>query len=351
MHEIRLAQKSDRAALIQFIDQHWKKNHIFVTSDEIFDWQHFDRISGKYNFIIGVERATQAIHGVLGFIPLAHFDSEIPFERLCWMAIWMTQDAARGHKLGRRLLSYLEESVKPDVISTVGASEMTLAMYQARGYQTGRLSQYYILNSEQSNFSLIAVKDTKRIPDKAGTSDANKRLQPAFENDIIADTENCFRAQIDFPPKSPRYLINRYLRHPVYHYQIYLIRDRSETTGIVVTRICSHAGAKAIRIVDFIGPSDALSGLCDEWNYLLKSTNAEYIDFYNQGIDDNHLRASGFVRREMGDAIIVPNYFEPFFKANVEIDYCISLPPGQAYRIVKGDSDQDRPAQNATSMF
>jgi N-acetylglutamate synthase-like GNAT family acetyltransferase len=126
MYEIRLAHEADGKALVQFIDQHWKRDHIFVACKELLDWQHFDRMRERYNFVIGIERQTQTMHGVLGFIPLAQFDPEMEIGRLCWMAIWKVQDAARGHKLGRRLLSYLEDTIKPDILTTVAASTMTL---------------------------------------------------------------------------------------------------------------------------------------------------------------------------------------------------------------------------------
>lgn len=343
MYEIRLAHEADGNALVQFIDQHWKKDHIFVTCKELLEWQHLDRIRKTYNFVIGIEMRTQAIHGVLGFIPLAQFDPEIPLERLCWMAIWKTKDTARGHKLGRRLLSYLEDTIKPHILSTIAASAMTLPMYQARGYKTGRLNHYYILNPEKSAFHLVIMKNSGLPRATAGTYDADKRIEQASETDITDSTVDCFLAQRDPPRKSPLYLINRYFRHPIYRYQAYRIRERLNTTGIVVTRVCSYGGALAIRIVDFIGPSDALRGLRDQWKNLMRSINAEYIDFYNAGIDEDDLLASGFAHREEGDGIVIPNYYEPFSKKNIEIDYMIKAPAGQTYRIVKGDSDQDRP--------
>lgn len=343
MYEIRLAHEADGKALVQFIDQHWKKNHIFVTCKELLDWQHLDRMRGRYNFVIGIERQTQAMHGVLGFIPLAQFDPEIELGRLCWMAIWKVQDAARGHKLGRRLLSYLEDTIKPDILSTVAASAMTLPIYKTRGYKTGQLSHYFILNPEKSTFRLVTTKDSGQPRATAGTHDVDKRIEQASERDITNGIADCFLAQKDLPRKSPSYLINRYFRHPIYRYKAYRIREGMKTTGVIVTRVCSHGGSRAIRIVDFIGPSDALRGLRDQWTYLLKNINAEYLDFYNAGIDEDDLLASGFTRREAGDDIVIPNYFEPFCKENIEIDYMINAPAGQTYRIVKGDSDQDRP--------
>jgi hypothetical protein len=343
MYEIRLAQESDGNALVQFIDEHWRKNHIFVTCKELLDWQHLDRTRGRYNFVIGIERQTQTIHGVLGFIPLSQFDPEIEIGRLCWMAIWKVRDEARGNKLGRYLLSHLEDTIKPDILSTVAASAMSLPIYRARGYQTGRLSHYFILNPEISDYHLIITKDSGQSFVTAGAQDTNKRIEKASETDITNGTADCFLLQKDLPRKSPIYLINRYLRHPIYRYQIYMIRDGMKTTGVIVTRVCSYGMSRAIRIVDFIGPSSALSGLQGQWTSLLKNLNAEYLDFFNAGIDDEDLMSSGFTRRETGDGIVIPNYFEPFSKENVEIDYMINAPAGQTYRTVKGDSDQDRP--------
>jgi hypothetical protein len=339
MHEIRFANESDRAALTQFIDEQWKKNHIFVQCRPLLDWQHFDRERERYNFIIGIEKQTRAVHGVLGFIPLSQFDPEIELGRLCWMALWKTHEEARGHKLGRRLMSFLEDTINPEILSTVAASVMTLQMYQAKGYQVGKLSQYFIINPVKKSFHLVSVPGVS----VAGGLDGAAALEPVSEHEIAYGTNDCFLAQTEIPRKSPAYLINRYLRHPFYRYQSYKIRDGGKTTGLVVTRTCGHDGARAIRIVDFVGPSRSLRGLRPCWLQLLRDVDAEYLDFYCAGIDDGDLVASGFSRRNENDGVVIPNYFEPFAKSNVEIDYMISTAAGRPFRIVKGDSDQDRP--------
>jgi hypothetical protein len=343
VYEIRLAYESEGDTLRQFIEQHWRKDHIFVTCKELFDWQHLDRKRGRYNFVIGIDIQTQAIHGILGFIPLTQFDPEIEFKRLCWLAIWKVQDEAQGHKLGRHILSYLEDTVKPDVISAVAASSMTLRMYEDRGYQVGRLRQHFILNPDKDIFQMVANKKPGQPSASESTHASHKRLELATENDIINDETDCFLTQKDLPQKSPNYLVNRYFRHPVYRYQTYRILERERTTGIIVTRVCNNKESCAIRIVDFVGPSAALRGLREEWFHLLKNINAEYIDFYCAGINEDDLIASGFLCCEEGDEIIIPNHFEPFSKTKVNIDYSISTPVGVAYRMVKGDSDQDRP--------
>lgn len=343
MYKIRIADKSDLGSLVQFIDEHWKKDHIFVKSKELFDWQHFDCRRNRYNFVIGVEKQTNKIHGILGFIPLSQFDPEIKDDELCWMAIWKVRDAARGHKLGRRLMDYLEKTVHPKIISTVAASAMTMPMYEAKGYRTGILNHYYILNPIITDYSLASVDgdfSMNAAPTKAAI---NKKLVQATIDDIHSDISECLINQNDLPKKSGNYLINRYFCHPIYKYQSYLIKEDNKTTGILITRICTHKEGKAIRIVDFVGPSDALHGLQTQWLELLDFHSSEYIDFYNSGIDDEDLCLSGFKLCRDGEKVTIPNYFEPFSSMRVNISYMTSLSNEYNFRIVKGDSDQDRP--------
>lgn len=341
-YEIRRAWASDHRAIAEFIDRHWRKGHIFAHSKELMDWQHFDRHRRQYNFMLGIERESGQLHGILGFIPLSQFDDRMPESRLCWMAIWKVMELARGYKLGRHLMSFLETSLKPEVISTVAASSMTLPMYQARGFLTGTLGHYYLLNPLKAPYKLVSGARHGIGVSKEIRRDQNKSLI-VLSGEDLEQYADIFSSQGELPRKSPEYLLNRYLRHPIYKYQVYGIRESGRTCGLIVTRICQNEEARAIRIVDFTGPSSVLQGLGGEWQSLLESQDSEYMDFYNAGIDDEDLRLSGFVRRVAGDGIVIPNYFEPFLMQNVEIDYAIRLPTGRTYRIVKGDSDQDRP--------
>ena len=153
---IRKATFDDEIALRRFIDEHWRKDHVFVTSKELLDWQHRDETTQSYSFILGIEKETGDIHGVLGFITLAQFDPEIEPTRIIWMAIWKVRDAARGHRLGRNIQAFLVESEKPQIISTVAASAMTLSMYETLGYQVDKLKQYFIVNNTMPKFSSVS---------------------------------------------------------------------------------------------------------------------------------------------------------------------------------------------------
>jgi hypothetical protein len=342
MYDIRLAQKSDTDAIVRYIDEHWRKDHIFVLSRELLNWQHLDTATDCLQFMIGVHKESQELHGLLGYIPLAQFDAAIEKERLIWMAIWSVRDVARGHRLGREILSTLEGVVNPDIISAVGASGMTLSMYEAKGYQVGRMCQHYILNPDITDFKLALVGDSPRGRPAKATRAGHRHLEPASKQDILDHSGRCFEWAVA-PQKTPRYLVNRYLRHPLYQYQISKIQDADQTVGLIVTRTCSHDSAYAIRIVDFVGPPQALHGLYDDWIGLLRESGAEYIDFYSAGIDENDILASGFTLNREVAGTTIPSHFEPFIQKNVGMDFSINTPVGQPYRVVKGDNDCDRP--------
>ena len=76
---------------------------------------------------------------------------------------------------------------------------------------------------------------------------------------------------------------------------------------------------------------------------LLISEKSEYIDFYQYGISKNTFRNSGFIDVEK-TKIIVPNYFEPFIKKNINLNFAYksSIKNRKIY-FFKGDGDQDRP--------
>jgi hypothetical protein len=138
--------------------------------------------------------------------------------------------------------------------------------------------------------------------------------------------------------------VNRYYRHPIYRYGFIGIKNLHGTVDAVfVYRKCSAEDAAGIFIVDYIGKTDVLKGSYSAFVEFLQSKNAEYISFPCSGIEDEILREAGFLLRDDSD-VIVPVYYEPFVRTNVNLDYHYWTKDGlQDAIIVKGDADQDRP--------
>ena len=81
--------------------------------------------------------------------------------------------------------------------------------------------------------------------------------------------------------------------------------------------------------------SDDLQNICDE-------NDLEYIDFYNSGFEKKNIIKSGFKLKLVSNNIIIPNYFNPFIRKNIELKYAY-FPTDEKMILFKGDCDQDRP--------
>ena len=340
MYKIKFVKKKDLKKLSIFFNNHWKKKHIFTTNKKLFNWQHLNKQKSRFNFIVAHHNKSDKPIAILGFIPTSQFDNKIEINNFVWLAIWKVIDRYKGKKIGTELLNFLIKNLKPKVLCTVGASEMTLAIYKSKGFIVGQLQHYYILNPGLRKFKLVAIKRNK-IPFKNKSSSILEILDLKKFNTI---NKKFFTKKSNFPLKTKSYFINRYFKHPSYTYQVHGIFNKSKLLGVIFLRISRYKNSSAIKVIDFFGHSKNLKGLYYSWVNLLNINNAEYIDFYCAGINHNHLIRSGFVVKDVKKSLnIIPNYFEPFVKKNITINYMINLKRYKNFRIVRGDSDQDRP--------
>lgn len=316
--DLRLAVASDYPAICAYLEAHWRKGHVFTKSRALFDWQH--RNGDDYNFVLGCA-SDGSIHGVLGFIPHGQYGPSLQFESL-WLCIWSVCEEARGHGLGRLMLDYLEAQFNPVFIGTNGASDMTLPMYQARGWTTGKLEHWYFSG-----------------PCAACDEDGHAVVEPALPS-FFGDFPWGER-----PWKTPTYLLQRYTHHPFYRYDFYAVKN-SSAVGFAVTRICEGGTerdpVRSLRIVDYIGDIDAMRGTAEAWEQVQRDTQCGIIDFYCSHLDKDIMHGAGFSIRD-ADEVIIPNHFEPYEHRNVDINYAVKAPKGMPWRVVKGDGDQDRP--------
>ena len=66
-------------------------------------------------------------------------------------------------------------------------------------------------------------------------------------------------------------------------------------------------------------------------------------DFYEYAIGDSIMSKSGLHKNHFNDQIIVPNYFEPFVRKNINLKWAIKSSNSVMTPMFKGDCDQDRP--------
>ena len=61
------------------------------------------------------------------------------------------------------------------------------------------------------------------------------------------------------------------------------------------------------------------------------------------GIPNSILKKSGFVSVYHIKNLVAPNYFEPFVKKNITLNFAILKKKNTKFYLFRGDCDQDRP--------
>jgi hypothetical protein len=320
-------------ALMAFIRDHWSATHIMGHSRALMDWQHRDAAERRYNFMLARD-GTGAIVGILGFIPSRRFDPALAdADETIWFAMWKVLETAPTGA-GLMLIRELQKRIRPRWIGTVGLNDYVRGIYTALGYATATLDRYYRLNGVRTADRLIICPAD--WPDPAVT-DGSTRLVP-IDAAALAALDPAIGAH-QSPRKTAKGLVARYLSHPFYDYRAY--RVEGAETAVIVTRLCAHDGACALRIVDLLGPASALAGSAAAFDALMAETGAEFVDFYLSGHGDA-LAAAGFSKLDASGALVLPSYFEPLDRTNVDVVYALKG-PHEGLTICKGDADQDRP--------
>lgn len=335
----RFCQIDEIDRLVEFIDKYWQSGHIFTKSRELLDWQHLDKRNNRYNFVLAVDRKTEEIHAVIGFIMSDIYDEQI-MSPIRWGAIWQVREDVGIKGLGLGLKYYFEKNAPACYIGGIGLSKYSRAIDEKLGELVGQLKCYYILNEQCQDFQLAAMVSNSSY---SKVSSGQNHLKKIDSKNFAEKERDYFKKIPEY--KSPLYYVNRYANHPIYRYEFLEVRnDKEEETACLIWRKCEANGHNAIMIVDYIGSGMELAGLHDEFQKLLQENDAEYICFYEFGLEEEGLIRGGFLDRDASE-VIIPLYYEPFVQKNITLDfhfYAVAE-KDMPIRIVKGDSDQDRP--------
>lgn len=342
MITIRRCQTSDVPDVLAFLETYWKPGHIFTVERSLFDWQYLRRDRpGEYSIVIARQDADRALLGMLGYLPTRHFDPALAANNSIWLALWKVRaDVATG-ALGLRLLSYLVENEPHASVGVIGFQPAVATIYTALKFQVGELRQYVLPNPDVSHFQVASFERPPYRP----VHDAGLTAVPLDALNFaraVADLDIGARhAQI--PQKTPEYFRARYLQHPMYRYLAFVLHRGTRSIGMLAMRVATHGDRQALRVVDFVGPDDAVPGLGALVLAHVRALGAEYADVHNSGIDPALFEAAGFSRVDPAGADIVPDHFEPFERRNAPIRF--ALKTDRPAVLFKGDGDQDRPNQ------
>jgi hypothetical protein len=324
-----------------FIKNQLSDEHIFSYDKKLFNWQHKDR--DFYHCMAAFKNS--ALIGVQGVIPQCQFDSNLPRNQI-FLALWQV-DKHEGIGIGLKLYECILNEYRPEFIGSTGLKDNMIPFHKWKGFTIGKLDHHVILSPYIVDFkvAIISCNAKKYINTTKNTLNQKFFFKRIKEEDLVnLNTSSIYLHQT--PLKSDCYLINRYFKHPTYNYILYALLENNKIMSICIIRPVIIDGSTVLRFVDYVGENLYLIELYGYLLQLLKEYNAEYIDFYSYGIPLNVLKSAGFINRNKIDGLVIPNYFEPFERKNIELNYAYRyLNRGAPIRMFKGDGDQDRPSR------
>ena len=141
----------------------------------------------------------------------------------------------------------------------------------------------------------------------------------------------------NLPFKSKSYIKKRYFNNPTFKYEFFIINKKNLLIGREI--YLKKYNRKIFCLVDFIGAINQLGKINHLLKNLIDKENYEYVDMLCTDNISSILVKSGFKIKLLKDKNVIPIYFNPFIKKNIDIFYQTS---DKKMVFFKADADQDR---------
>lgn len=329
---IRFANKNDIEGIMEFIDLYWKKGHILASDRSFFEYEHV--FGENVSYVVSLDD-NGCMNGILGYIPYGKTARDV------MTVMWKVNHTAHA-SLGLELFQFLRDNGDVRIMASPGSNPKLKGLYRYLGYQFNTMTHWYRLNKLDA-YKIADVQDFY-IPKTKGEVDY---IQIHNWADMVAKFAFDMYDKNSKPYKESWYIQKRYFNHPKYKYEIFVagykndILDKNERYPLaLVFRVQRCNGTNALRLIDCIGDFSLLSSISNLLDDALRKYDAEYVDLYEAGLPDLWMTDAGF-KKVSGSGNIIPNYFSPFVRENIDIYYFSS---DSEIVLFKGDGDQDRPS-------
>lgn len=333
----RQARLEDLPKIMKFIKDFWRSDHILANDKKFFEYEHVH--NNDINFFLAINKNTNSLSAINGFIPYG----EIPHCHICSVMIKVNPNE-KVPFLGMEVMRYMLEQTSPKTYCGVGTDPKTMLPLVKRFFKryVGIMDHFCFINKAMTNFKIVEISKKKfnilkNMKNINGISLSNIKVA---NKSIIIENYNKLFFEKNLPQKSLKYILKRYTDHPVYNYENYTIYDPGTgNKSLIFTREVNYLGSKALRIIDFVGDINVLGKLSEWLKFIVLNNNYEYVDLLCNGIEKTLLTKSGLINKK-DNFNIVPTYFEPFIKQNIDIHFEKSH---KELILFKGESDGDRP--------
>ena len=305
--------------LQRFVDEHWRRGHVFARDAELLRWQHRRRRDPESLAVLVAEEDGRML-AMLGWI---EFDARVGDERVAggWMTNWLVVPEARGRGLGLALV----EHALVTTYELVGA----LAANSATRHVLGRAGLGF---AEVAMYRWVRVFDPEALRALLGNRELPPAQAPPERGPGAAFVGGCRDAE---------FVRWRYREHPRFRYEV-------EADGLAAYRLETVAGSSAriMRIVDFLGDESVAVGLVEA----AERAGVVLADFAcTSARFGAKLEAVGFEREDRLPAAL-PGRFQPLDFSDRPLVSCFWAAPrlgedlfGDDLYVTRADSDLDRP--------
>ena len=308
------------------------KKNIFVKSKKVFDY-HFKN-KKIYNFFITIFK--KKFLSIQGYIPQSKYDYKLPNNEIFLSNFHAIQDKIPG--IGR--LAFTKLIKKKKFVGSTNFPIRMLEYHKRLGFSTGKMKHYFFVSPFVNKFHIIKFKK-KNIYYKKHINLINIKIKKIRNTKEIKLDKKNFVGFV--PTKSINFIKNRYLNYPYFKYQCYQINKNNKPIAIIILKKFQFKDQNILKIIDYFGEQKNFKNLKNVFLYLLKENKSESIDFYNYGIEEKYIKKAGFKDREKYKEIIIPEWFNPFLKKNIDYYYAFKNKTRKSIRLFKGDGDRDRP--------
>ena len=331
-YDIRRARMDEIPEIMDFINTFWRKGHILGVNRSFFDYEMVT--NGEVNVVVSKTRDSDQIDGMIGYLPCSNDSTKLD----TWGVIWKTKPDAKP-MLGIEMKKRFCEITGARSHLGTGANPETAVPLLRRilHYYSAKMKHYYRLG-DLKEYEICTVKH-KDIPPYKDKGELKIKLLPTAEKlehfFDFSSVEDCW------PYKDFWYYNRRFYEHPIYQYEVWGLSGEN-TKAFFVTRVLHYLNHAALSIVDYAGDASLFSQCGQFFDQIVTENAYEYVDFYFDGFDEEAVQEAGFLKLEEDDTNILPAYFSPFVKSNIDI-YVTSQDCDHQYRFFKADGDQDRP--------
>ena len=272
----------------------------------------------------------QKLISVCGILPNKFWDRKLSLDTT--LSLWINKK--KNLSSGLETMKYIINKIKPQILYTVGINKKTSAKVFNLFGLIKSFNHYYICNPSMDlkvshNLKLQRKLNFKKINNLSIEKSRYLEYLPSHKY---------------YPKKSLKFFMKKYIKNPYYHYFFLKIKLNSKVKIFFVCREMNvkKFNRKILRIVDFYGNFSKKINISQIIIKYLQDNQYEYVDMLLYGISPKIIKNFGFQIKNNNQ--IIPNYFEPFKKINVELNLAIIVVPKKATLVaVKADSDQERP--------